>query len=233
MVIVLLSIHGGSTVAFRGRFAGRRGRAIVPAALPFQSAIPRRRRPARPSRWCSPGDATSRPASATSATPSSTRCESKVQAPVTAYGVNYPADVDPAKGANDMSNHVQSMAKHCPNTREVLGGYSLGAIVRRPRDRGDQSRASGSATRCRRARTARRGGRAVRQRHPAGAGPGARFQPRLRRQDDRLVCPRRSDLFERHQLAVAPEPSYLGPGWWIRPPLSPPAGFSRGCADRG
>jgi cutinase len=54
--------------------------------------------------------------------------QSKVHMPVGAYGVNYPADVDPAKGANDMSAHVQSMAKHCPNTREVLGGYSLGAV---------------------------------------------------------------------------------------------------------
>lgn len=54
--------------------------------------------------------------------------QSKVQVPVASYGVNYPADVDPAKGASDMSNHVQAMAKHCPNTREVLGGYSLGAI---------------------------------------------------------------------------------------------------------
>jgi cutinase len=54
--------------------------------------------------------------------------QTKVQVPVTSYGVNYPADVDPAKGAADMSNHLQSMAKHCPQTREVLGGYSLGAI---------------------------------------------------------------------------------------------------------
>jgi cutinase len=53
----------------------------------------------------------------------------KTQLPVGVYGVNYPADVDPAKGANDMSAHVQSMAKHCPNTREVLGGYSLGAVA--------------------------------------------------------------------------------------------------------
>jgi cutinase len=54
---------------------------------------------------------------------------SKVHMPVGAYGVNYPADVDPAKGANDMSAHVQSMAKSCPDTREVLGGYSLGAVA--------------------------------------------------------------------------------------------------------
>ena len=55
--------------------------------------------------------------------------QGKVHMPVGQYGVNYPADVDPAKGANDMSAHVQSMAKHCPNTREVLGGYSLGAVA--------------------------------------------------------------------------------------------------------
>ena len=52
---------------------------------------------------------------------------SKVHMPVGAYGVNYPADVSAAKGANDMSAHVQSTARSCPNTREVLGGYSLGA----------------------------------------------------------------------------------------------------------
>jgi cutinase len=54
---------------------------------------------------------------------------SKVHMPVGSYGVNYPADIDPAKGSNDMSAHVQSMAKSCPNTREVLGGYSLGAAA--------------------------------------------------------------------------------------------------------
>jgi cutinase len=52
-----------------------------------------------------------------------------VQMPVGAYGVNYPADISAAKGAVDMSAHVQSMAKSCPNTREVLGGYSLGAAA--------------------------------------------------------------------------------------------------------
>jgi len=54
---------------------------------------------------------------------------SKTKMPVGSYGVNYPADVDPSEGANDMSAHVQSMAKTCPNTREVLGGYSLGAVA--------------------------------------------------------------------------------------------------------
>jgi len=53
----------------------------------------------------------------------------KVHMPLGSYGVNYPADVSPAKGANDMSAHVQSMARSCPNTREVLGGYSLGAAA--------------------------------------------------------------------------------------------------------
>jgi cutinase len=43
------------------------------------------------------------------------------------YGVNYPADVSVTKGSNDMSAHVQSMAASCPNTKLVLGGYSLGA----------------------------------------------------------------------------------------------------------
>jgi cutinase len=55
--------------------------------------------------------------------------QGKAHMPVGSYGVNYPADVDPAKGANDMSARVQSMAKYCPNTREVLGGYSLGAVA--------------------------------------------------------------------------------------------------------
>jgi cutinase len=49
--------------------------------------------------------------------------------PIGSYGVNYPADISPAKGANDMSAHVQSMARSCPNTRMVLGGYSLGAVA--------------------------------------------------------------------------------------------------------
>jgi cutinase len=46
-----------------------------------------------------------------------------------AYGVNYPANISIDSGAGDMSAHVQSMAQSCPNTREVLGGYSLGAEV--------------------------------------------------------------------------------------------------------
>jgi cutinase len=53
----------------------------------------------------------------------------KTRMPVGAYGVNYPADIAVDSGANDMAAHVQFMAGSCPNTREVLGGYSLGAEV--------------------------------------------------------------------------------------------------------
>jgi cutinase len=45
------------------------------------------------------------------------------------YAVNYPADNQIDVGANDMSAHIQNMAKNCPDTRLVLGGYSLGAAV--------------------------------------------------------------------------------------------------------
>ncbi|MGZ4564146.1 MAG: cutinase family protein, partial [Mycobacterium sp.] len=49
------------------------------------------------------------------------------------YPVNYSASEDFAPsasaGASDASAHVQSMAANCPNTKLVLGGYSLGAMV--------------------------------------------------------------------------------------------------------
>ena len=54
---------------------------------------------------------------------------SKVGMSVGVYGVNYPADLSATSGANDMRAHVQSMAGSCPNTRIVLGGYSLGATA--------------------------------------------------------------------------------------------------------
>ena len=54
---------------------------------------------------------------------------SKVPLSVGVYGVNWPADIAVAPGANDMRAHVQSMAASCPNTRMVLGGYSLGATA--------------------------------------------------------------------------------------------------------
>jgi cutinase len=54
---------------------------------------------------------------------------SKVNKNVGLYAVNYPADTEVAVGANDMSAHVASTMNNCPNTRIVLGGYSLGAAV--------------------------------------------------------------------------------------------------------
>lgn len=54
---------------------------------------------------------------------------SKTPMSIGVYGVNYVADTDAAAGATDMRVHVQSMAKSCPNTRMVLGGYSLGATA--------------------------------------------------------------------------------------------------------
>jgi cutinase-like protein len=53
----------------------------------------------------------------------------KTRRSVGVYGVNYPANITVDTGANDMAGHVQFMAQNCPNTREVLGGYSLGAEV--------------------------------------------------------------------------------------------------------
>ncbi|OBJ57181.1 cutinase family protein [Mycobacterium asiaticum] len=54
------------------------------------------------------------------------------------YAVNYPASTDFGSsdfpltvidGIRDAGAHIQSMAATCPNTREVLGGYSQGAAV--------------------------------------------------------------------------------------------------------
>jgi cutinase len=54
---------------------------------------------------------------------------SRVNRNVSLYAVRYPADNQVDVGANDMSAHVQSDIDNCPNTRIVLGGYSLGAAV--------------------------------------------------------------------------------------------------------
>jgi cutinase-like protein len=54
---------------------------------------------------------------------------SKTDKNVGVYAVRYPADTEVDIGANDMSAHIQDMANNCPNTRLVLGGYSLGAAV--------------------------------------------------------------------------------------------------------
>jgi cutinase len=54
---------------------------------------------------------------------------SKTNKNIGVYAVRYPADNEIDVGANDMSAHVQSMMNNCPDTRLVLGGYSLGAAV--------------------------------------------------------------------------------------------------------
>jgi cutinase len=54
---------------------------------------------------------------------------SKVNKNVSLYAVRYPADNEVDVGANDMSAHVQNTINGCPDTRVVLGGYSLGAAV--------------------------------------------------------------------------------------------------------
>ena len=53
----------------------------------------------------------------------------KVNKNIGVYAVRYPADNEIDVGANDMSAHIQNMASTCPDTRQVLGGYSLGAAV--------------------------------------------------------------------------------------------------------
>jgi cutinase len=49
------------------------------------------------------------------------------------YAVNYPAGDDFAPsasaGGTDVHAHVASMVANCPNTKLVLGGYSLGAMA--------------------------------------------------------------------------------------------------------
>jgi cutinase len=54
---------------------------------------------------------------------------SRVNRNVSLYAVRYPADTQVDIGANDMSAHVQNTVNGCPDTRIVLGGYSLGAAV--------------------------------------------------------------------------------------------------------
>ena len=53
----------------------------------------------------------------------------KTKKDVNLYAVRYPADNQIDVGANDMSARVQSTMASCPDTRIVLGGYSLGAAV--------------------------------------------------------------------------------------------------------
>ncbi|MBB5164458.1 cutinase family protein [Mycobacterium sp. AZCC_0083] len=48
---------------------------------------------------------------------------------VAASAVNYPAHQDIGPGVNDLTAQLNSFASRCPNTRIVVGGYSLGAAV--------------------------------------------------------------------------------------------------------
>lgn len=50
---------------------------------------------------------------------------------VNAYGVDYPANGvgDYGAGANDMSRALQQQAAACPDSKLVVGGYSLGAAA--------------------------------------------------------------------------------------------------------
>ncbi|MGV0741279.1 cutinase family protein [Mycolicibacterium sp. XJ870] len=54
---------------------------------------------------------------------------SKTDKNIGTYAVRYPADSEIDVGANDMSRHIQYMMDNCPDTRLVIGGYSLGAAV--------------------------------------------------------------------------------------------------------
>lgn len=46
------------------------------------------------------------------------------------YAVNYSAGLlSTGEGADDMRNHLQQVAADCPNTKLVIGGYSMGATV--------------------------------------------------------------------------------------------------------
>jgi cutinase len=43
--------------------------------------------------------------------------------------VNYPAHQDIGPGVSDLTGQLNSIANRCPNTRIIVGGYSLGAGV--------------------------------------------------------------------------------------------------------
>lgn len=43
--------------------------------------------------------------------------------------VNYPAQKDIAPGVSDMTSQIGSIVANCPDTKIVVGGYSLGAAV--------------------------------------------------------------------------------------------------------
>ncbi|WP_445170504.1 cutinase family protein [Mycolicibacterium sp. Dal123E01] len=55
--------------------------------------------------------------------------KSRVRKNIGVYAVKYPADNQVDIGANDISQRVIYNINNCPNTRLVLGGYSLGAAA--------------------------------------------------------------------------------------------------------
>ncbi|MDF2829087.1 MAG: cutinase family protein [Mycobacterium sp.] len=48
---------------------------------------------------------------------------------IAASPVNYPAHQDVGPGVADMTSQIRSIVDNCPNTKIVVGGYSLGAAV--------------------------------------------------------------------------------------------------------
>ena len=198
-----------------------------PAAMPSR----RRRPPARRSKWSSPAADWSRPAPDRSATHSSARCAQDGQErPL--YAVNYPADTEIDLGANDMSQHVQNMAKlpgHPDGAGRLLAGRrGHGCGAGRP-VRGVRVQEAVAAGRG----APHRRGRPVRQRHP-WAGPITNFNPVYSRADHRAVPRRRPDLQpDRPQqlgveLARPPGATPTSrPAWSTRPPTSSRAGSSR------
>src|SRR3954469_22284832 len=54
---------------------------------------------------------------------------SRVRRNIGVYAVKYPADNQIDVGANDISQRIAYNMNNCPNTRLVLGGYSLGAAA--------------------------------------------------------------------------------------------------------
>ena len=149
-------------------------------------------------------------------------------------GSTTPPTSAPPRAPTDMSAHVQSMAEELPEHPRGARRLFAGRRGGRPGDRADptgirvhQPAAAGHGS-------ARRGGRVVRQWHPAHL-VGSRFQPRLRRQDDRRVRGRatRSVAVARRMVVASAARPTSTPDWWIRPPVSSPAGFSRANADPG
>ena len=150
--------------------------------------------------------------------------------------MRYPADTEVDVGANDMSAHVQSTINGCPNTRVVLGGYSLGAAVTDVVMAAPGPMFGFTNPLPPGCRSAHRGDRAVRQRHPVGRADHE-FQPGLHRPDHRLVPRHRPHLqpgrpahLVRQLAAALWRTAISRTAWSIRPPTSSPASWRSQCA---